>query len=111
MATRRIGVFGGEERSGPEGPQEGPSEESQGGPSVGPQLATRRIGLAGGIGRVRRIGTLISSFPTTKAVAVSQTYNTVPRVWRTVADQRTGQTTSGQVNKSTAKRTSSFLVT
>ena len=81
---------------------------------MGPQLATRRIGLAGGIGRVRRIGTLISSFPTTKAVAVSQTYNTVPRVWRTVADQRTGQTTSGQVNKSTAICKTdiySFLVT
>ena len=68
---------------------------------MGQQVATRRIGVFPVDGRVRRIGQLISSYPTTKAVAVGKTYKTVPRVWRTVANVRTGQTNSGQVKKYT----------
>ena len=92
-----------------EEPSRGSSDGSSDGSSGGQQVATRRIGAWGDSGyvdgRVRRIGQLVSSYPTTKAEAVGKTYNTVPRVWRTVANVRTGQTTSGQVKKNTPKQT------
>ena len=65
-----------------------------------PVVATRRpiYGTPDIDGRVRRIGKLVANFPAAKAVEVRRTLNTVPRVFRTLANVRTGQTTKGQVN-------------
>ena len=71
-----------------------------------PVVATRRpiYSTPDVDGRVRRIGKLVANFPAAKAVEVRKTFNTVPRVFRTLANVRTGQTTKGQVNNKTHTR-------